>query len=150
MGGVLVKSQESALKPTKRGSSTTPTLNLMPRLALPHESREPQREALLGVDEAFGRHVLRRDGDVLSLANRTCSFSAARRGKKNTKNGVWCPPLSRDPYIIHLNIALSMVVSPYFGVEQATCFKWLQNVSFKEPCSVWRNGPFFLSAARRV
>ena len=34
---------------------------------------------------------------------------------------------NRDPYIIHLNIALYMVVSLYFGVEKATCFKWLQN-----------------------
>ena len=33
---------------------------------------------------------------------------------------------NRDPYIIHLNIALQMVVSLYFGVEKATCFKWLQ------------------------
>ena len=36
--------------------------------------------------------------------------------------------------LIHLNIASAMVVSLYFGVEQATCFQWLQNVSFKEPC----------------
>ena len=35
--------------------------------------------------------------------------------------------MNRDPYIIHLNIALSMVVPLYFGVEKATCFKWLQN-----------------------
>ena len=40
----------------------------------------------------------------------------------------------RDPYIMHLDIALYMVVSLYFGVEKATCFKWLQHVSFKEPC----------------
>ena len=35
--------------------------------------------------------------------------------------------------IIHQNIALSRVLFPFFGVEKATCFKWLQNVSFKEP-----------------
>ena len=32
--------------------------------------------------------------------------------------------LLRNPFIIHLNIALSMVLSLYFGVEKATCFKW--------------------------
>ena len=26
-------------------------------------------------------------------------------------------------------------VQLYFGVENATCFKWLQHVSFKEPCN---------------
>ena len=32
---------------------------------------------------------------------------------------------------------LSMVVSFYIGVEKATCFKWLQNVSFEEPWKKW-------------
>ena len=35
----------------------------------------------------------------------------------------------RDPYMIHLNIALQMVVSNFSWVEQATCFKWWQNAS---------------------
>ena len=29
---------------------------------------------------------------------------------------------------------------PYFGVEKATFLKWLQHVSFKEPCSNSREG----------
>ena len=46
----------------------------------------------------------------------------------------------QDPYIIHLNIALLMVVSLYSGVEKATCFKWRQNVSFQvEPLLVSSN-----------
>ena len=37
----------------------------------------------------------------------------------------------------HRNIATCKWWCPflYFGVEKATCFKWLQHVSFKEPCS---------------
>ena len=58
------------------------------------------------------------------------------------------PKANRDPYIIHLNIALSMVVPLYFGVEKATCFKWLQNVSFKEP---WETTAVFgVPKARRL
>ena len=41
-------------------------------------------------------------------------------------------PYNRDPYIIHLNIALSMVVSPYFWGNSHVSNG--QNVSFKEPC----------------
>ena len=41
------------------------------------------------------------------------------------------PPNNRDPYI-HLNIALQMVVSPYFGGTSHASNS--QNVSFKEPC----------------
>ena len=37
---------------------------------------------------------------------------------------------NRDPYIIHLKIALSMVVSPYFGGKSHVSNG--QNVSFKE------------------
>ena len=40
---------------------------------------------------------------------------------------------SRDPYIIHLNIALEMVVSLYFGGKNHVSNE--QNVSFTEPCS---------------
>ena len=39
----------------------------------------------------------------------------------------------RDPYIVHLNIALSMVVSRYFGGKSHVSNG--QNASFKEPCS---------------
>ena len=42
-------------------------------------------------------------------------------------------PSNRDPHIIHLNIALQWW-RPFILVEKATCFKWLQTVSFKEPC----------------
>ena len=42
------------------------------------------------------------------------------------------PNPSRDPYIIHLNIALSMVVSLYFGGKSHVSNG--QNVSSKEPC----------------
>ena len=40
--------------------------------------------------------------------------------------------LSRDPYVIHLNISLSMVDSLYFGGKSHVSNG--QNVSFKEPC----------------
>ena len=40
--------------------------------------------------------------------------------------------LSRDPYIIHLNIALQLVVSLYFGGKSHVSNG--QHVSFKEPC----------------
>ena len=39
---------------------------------------------------------------------------------------------NRDPYIVHLNIALSMVVSLYFGGKSHASNG--QNVSLKEPC----------------
>ena len=42
------------------------------------------------------------------------------------------PFRNRDPYIIHLNIALQMVVSLYFGGTSHVSNG--QNVSFKEPC----------------
>ena len=40
---------------------------------------------------------------------------------------------NRDPYIVHLNIALYMMVSPYFGGKKHVLNA--QNVSFKEPCT---------------
>ena len=40
---------------------------------------------------------------------------------------------------MHLNFALQMVNPLYFGVEKATCVKWLQNVSFKEPVDLKGN-----------
>ena len=42
-----------------------------------------------------------------------------------------------------------MVGSLYFGVEKATCFKWLQNVSFKEPGKTKLPKNRVLSRARR-
>ena len=44
--------------------------------------------------------------------------------------------LYRDPYIIHLNIALYMVV-PFGGKSHVSNG---QNVSFKDPCYNWRVG----------
>ena len=38
-------------------------------------------------------------------------------------DGGGSPKKSRDPDIIHLNLALSLLVSPYFGAGKATCFK---------------------------
>ena len=39
--------------------------------------------------------------------------------------------------LLHLNIALiaNGGFQLYFGVEKATWFKWLQHVSFSEPCT---------------
>ena len=48
-------------------------------------------------------------------------------GGKETPPRNGPPAFCRDPYIIHLNLALQMVVSLHFGVEKTTCFKWLQN-----------------------
>ena len=45
---------------------------------------------------------------------------------------IWFVSTHRDPYIIHLNIALSMVVSPYVGGKSHVLNA--QNASFKEPC----------------
>ena len=56
----------------------------------------------------------------------------------------------RDPYIIHLNIALSMVVSLYFAVEKARVpAPWLQQESSQEPWEKLRtrNPPEPLQAA---
>ena len=41
--------------------------------------------------------------------------------------------MNKDPYIIHLNIALKMVVSLYFGVEKAVFQMVAKWRSFKEP-----------------
>ena len=41
-------------------------------------------------------------------------------------------PFNRDPYFMHLNIALYMVVSLYFGRKSHVSNG--QHVSFKEPC----------------
>ena len=48
------------------------------------------------------------------------------------KKSAWS--LQRDPHVIHLNIALSMVVSLYFGGKSHVSNG--QNVYFKEPCSM--------------
>ena len=45
--------------------------------------------------------------------------------------------------MIHLNIALSMVVSRHFGVEKATCFTWLQN-EFLLRSPVYRSAHFII------
>ena len=42
----------------------------------------------------------------------------------------WAPPI-RDPNIIHLNIALQIVVSHYFGGKSHVSIG--ENVSFEEP-----------------
>ena len=58
-----------------------------------------------------------------------------KRVPKQNKHQAWQSlpnrSLSRDPYIIHLNIALQMVVSLYFGGKSHVSNG--QNVSFKEP-----------------
>ena len=56
-----------------------------------------------------------------SVASGLCGAASDDRAK-----------LSRDPYIIHLNIAFYMVVSPLFWWESHVSNG--QNVSFKEPC----------------
>ena len=74
----------------------------------------------------------------------TCWFSASPLSLRDDKNypiPLMAPMCNRDPYI-HLNIATCKWWFPFIWVlEKATCFKWLRNVSFKEPCATERGSP---------
>ena len=54
-------------------------------------------------------------------------------------SGSTCEKPARDPYIIHGNIALSMVVSLYFAGKSHVSNG--QNISFKESCVKTRLPP---------
>ena len=68
---------------------------------------------------------LRAQGGVRAWGSAQASAISVAPGFTVTGIRMHCTPE-------HCN--LYMVVPPYFGVEKAPCFKWLQNVSFPEPC----------------
>ena len=108
------------------------------------KDRNPPPKSACQVDMAVGQNPTRTPSEH---PNPTTKIGP-KMGGEFTYQPKWAPKtvlttaaiFCRDPYIIHLNIATCKwwCFQLYFGVEKATCFKWWQHVSFKEPCLICR------------